>query len=98
LQAAIEAKGGAALVIIDPIAETRRALRPIADLAARTGASILGITYFTKGSEGRSPIDRVTGSLAFGAAARVVMVAAREQDGGDVKPGKRIFMRVLPAV
>ena len=38
------------------------------------------------------PIDRVTGSLAFGALARVVMVAAKKQDEDD-KPGVRIFMR-----
>jgi putative DNA primase/helicase len=53
----------------------------------------LGVTHFTKGSEGRSPIDRVTGSLAFGALPRVVMVAAREPDSEDGKPGKRILAR-----
>jgi len=104
LQAAIEAAGGASLIIVDPIvsataadshknSETRRGLQPLVDMAAKLDAALLGITHFTKGSEGRSPIDRVTGSVAFGALARVVMVAAREQDGGDGKPGPRILMR-----
>jgi putative DNA primase/helicase len=73
--------------------ETRRGLQPLVDTAAKLDAALLGITHFTKGSEGRSPIDRVTGSVAFGALARVVMVAAREQDGGDGKPGPRVLMR-----
>jgi hypothetical protein len=104
LQAAIEEAGGAALIIVDPIVsattadshkngETRRALQPLVDMAAKLGAALVGVTHLTKGSEGRSPIDRVTGSVAFGALARVVMVAAREQDGSDRNPGKRIFMR-----
>jgi putative DNA primase/helicase len=104
LQAAIGTAGGASLIIIDPIVsattadshkngETRRGLQPLVYMAAKLGAAILGITHFTKGSEGRAPIDRVTGSVAFGALARVVMVAAREQDGDDGKPGPRVLMR-----
>jgi hypothetical protein len=104
LQAAIEAIGGAALVIVDPIvsvvagdshknAETRRALQPLQDMAGKLGAAILGVTHFTKGSEGRSPIDRVTGSLAFGALARVVLVAAKQQDSDDREPASRLLMR-----
>jgi len=100
---AIKAIGGTVMIIIDPIvmaiakdshknAETRRDLQPIVDLAADLKAALLGVTHFTKGTEGRSPIDRVTGSLAFGALARVVMVAAKKQDEDD-KPGVRIFMR-----
>jgi len=104
LQAAIEKAGGAGLLIIDPIvsavavdshknSETRRGLQPLVDLAAAVDAALLGVTHFTKGSEGRAPIDRVTGSLAFGALARVVMVAAREPDSEDGKAGKRILAR-----
>jgi putative DNA primase/helicase len=99
---AIKVIGGAVLIIIDPIvmaiakdshknAETRRDLQPIVDLAAALKAALLGVTHFTKGTEGRSPIDRVTGSLAFGALARVVMVAAKKQDEDD-KPGVRVLM------
>jgi hypothetical protein len=104
LQAAIETAGGASVIVIDPIvsataadshknSETRRGLQPLVDMAAKLDAALLGITHFTKGSKGRSPIDRVTGSVAFGALARIVMVAARGQDGDDAKPGPRVLMR-----
>jgi putative DNA primase/helicase len=102
LLTAIKAIGGASLVIVDPIviaiaadshknAETRRGLQPLVDLSADLGAALLGVTHFTKGTEGRSPIDRVTGSLAFGALSRVVMIAAKKQDE-DGKPGARVLM------
>jgi putative DNA primase/helicase len=104
LQAAIEVAGGAAIIIVDPVvsataadshknSETRRGLQPLVDMAAKLDAALIGITHFTKGSEGRSPIDRVTGSVAFGALARIVMVAARQQNGDDGKPGPRVLMR-----
>lgn len=77
-----------ALVIADPIVsavagdshkntEVRRALQPLVNLAHDLGAAVLGITHFSKGSGGRDPLERVTGSVAFGALARVVMVTAR---------------------
>jgi putative DNA primase/helicase len=94
---------GAVLIIIDPIvmavardshknAETRRELQPLVDLAAELKAALLGVTHFTKGTEGRAPIDRVTGSLAFGALARVVWVAAQKQDDEEGGPGARVLM------
>jgi putative DNA primase/helicase len=73
-------------------AETRRDLQPLVDLAAELGAAIFGVTHFTKGSEGRQPIDRVTGSLAFGALARVVWVAAQKQDDDEGEPGAHVLM------
>lgn len=94
LHAAI--KGGAALLIIDPItsaitgdshknSEVRRGLQPLADLAAATGCALLGISHFSKGTAGRDPTERVTGSLAFGAFARIVMATAKRntEEGGD---------------
>lgn len=84
-----------ALLIVDPIvsavsadshknAEVRRALQPLVDLAQTRQCAILGISHFTKGTQGRDPTERVTGSLAFGALARVVLVTAKrpEEDGG----------------
>ena len=77
------------LVIVDPIisalgsfdshknAETRQALQPFVDAAAGTKAAVLGIAHFSKGTAGREPLERVSGSLAFGALARVVLGAAR---------------------
>jgi putative DNA primase/helicase len=97
---AIKAIGGAVLIIIDPIvmavakdshknAETRRELQPIVDLAAELKAALLGITHFTKGTERCAPIDRVTGSLAFGALARVVWVADQRQETRNVSDKDR---------
>jgi putative DNA primase/helicase len=83
-----------ALLIIDPIvsavagdshknAETRRALQPLVDMAVKLDVALLGITHFSKGTAGRDPTERVTGSLAFGAIARVVMVAVKcKKEGG----------------
>lgn len=79
------------IILIDPIvsvtmgdshnnAETRRGLQPVVDFAAETGAAVLGITHFTKGTQGKDPIDRITGSLAFGAVPRVVWGASKGED------------------
>ncbi|MEW8115277.1 MAG: AAA family ATPase [Candidatus Thiodiazotropha endolucinida] len=87
------------LMIVDPIvsatsgdshknAETRRSLQPLVDLAQSIRCAMIGITHFTKGTAGRDPLDRVTGSLAFGALARLVMVAAKNPEDG-----KRVYMR-----
>lgn len=90
-----------ALLIIDPVVsavagdshkngEVRRALQPLVDLAMVRKIAVLGITHFSKGTAGRDPVERVTGSLAFGALARIVMAAAKmpEEQGG-----KRILAR-----
>ncbi len=80
------------LVIVDPVvsairgdsnknADVRRGLQPLVDFAASTGAGVLGITHFSKGTAGRDPTERVTGSVAFGAVARVVLVTAKADDG-----------------
>jgi DNA polymerase III delta prime subunit len=70
-------------------AEVRRGLQPLVDFAAQAGCAVLGITHFTKGTIGREPIERVTGSLAFGALARLVMATAKPA-GGE---GKRRLVR-----
>jgi hypothetical protein len=48
-------------------AETRSGMQPVLDFAEETGAAVLGITHFTKGTAGQDTIERVAGSLAFGA-------------------------------
>jgi len=87
---------GLALIVVDPVVltvrgdshkdgEVRRGLQPIVALAERTKAAALGIAHFTKNSAGRNPVDRVAGSLAFGAAARIVLAVGRipdDQGGG----------------
>ena len=86
------------LLIVDPIvsaiagdshknAEVRRSLQPLVDLAQLRGVAVLGISHFSKGTQGRDPTERVTGSLAFGALARVVLATAKlpdEQGGGRI--------------
>lgn len=96
--------GNVRLLIIDPIvsaiqgdshknAEVRRGLQPLVDLAMSLKCSLLGITHFSKGTGGREPTERITGSLAFGALARIVLVTAKHQSAdGEEKP-KRIFTR-----
>jgi putative DNA primase/helicase len=58
-------------------AEVRRGLQPLVMFAAERRCSVLGLTHFTKGTAGRDPVERVTGSLAFAAQARLVMVTAK---------------------
>lgn len=102
LLGAIDAIGGVDLLIVDPVVsavtgdshkntEVRRALQPLVDLAATTNAAVLGISHFSKGGQGLDPTQRVIGSVAFAAVARVVMVAAKIKgtEGRDT----RIFAR-----
>ena len=97
--------GDVALLIADPVVsavsgdshkntEVRRALQPLVDIGARLGCAVLGITHFSKGTSGRDPTERVTGSVAFGALARVVLVTAKQEEGrGDQDPGTRLLAR-----
>jgi putative DNA primase/helicase len=70
------------LLLVDPVVsavtgdshkntEVRRALQPLVDLAAHLDAAVLGISHFAKGGQGRDPTERVVGSVAFSAVARV---------------------------
>lgn len=102
LVSAIREAGGASLVIVDPVVsavtgdshkntEVRRALQPLVDAAAEGRFAVLGITHFSKGGQGSDPTQRVIGSVAFSAVARVVLVAARVigEDGEE----RRILAR-----
>ncbi len=100
-RAALELGLTVRLLIVDPIVsavavdshkngEVRRALQPLVDLAGDLGCAVLGISHFSKGTAGRDPIDRVTGSLAFGALARVVMATAKMPDDAG---GGRLLAR-----
>lgn len=84
-----------ALLIVDSVvsavggdshknAEVRRALAPLVELAQTRRCAVLGITHFSKGTQGRDTTERVNGSLAFGALARVVLGTAKlsDEDGG----------------
>jgi putative DNA primase/helicase len=96
LMAEIDRIGNVALLVVDPVVtvvagdshkntEVRRALQPLVDLGAATGTAILGISHFSKGGQGQDPAQRVVGSVAFTAVARVVLVAAKTktEDGTE---------------
>ena len=102
LNDAIQKIGSVRLIVIDPVStavagdshkntEVRRGLQPLVDLASSINAALLGITHLSKGGQGSDPAQRVIGSIAFTAVARVVLVAARVkgEDGAD----KRILAR-----
>lgn len=102
LKEAIQQIGSVRLIVIDPVStavagdshkntEVRRGLQPLVDLATTINAALLGITHLSKGGQGSDPAQRVIGSIAFTAVARVVLVAARVkgEDGAD----KRILAR-----
>ena len=86
--------GGIKMLMVDPVVsavagdshkntEVRRALQPLVDLAAAIDCAAVGISHFSKGSGGREPTERVVGSVAFGAVARVVLVAAKVKSDDD---------------
>lgn len=90
LASRLEAIGGVRLIIIDPLVsavsgdahrvnDVRRNLQPIVDLAARYRCAVLGISHFAKGTKGSSPAERVVGSGAFVALARMLMVAGKDE-------------------
>ena len=95
---AIKQIGGVKMLVVDPVVsavtgdshkntEVRRALQPLVDLAAACQCVLLGITHFSKGGQGSDPSQRVIGSVAFTAVARVVLVAAKvkSEDGEDTR-------------
>lgn len=83
---------GVALVVLDPLMscigkgidthrerDVRTALDPLARMADRTGAVMLGIAHFNKGS-GTDPASLITGSGAFKNVPRAVFGFARDDD------------------
>lgn len=103
LESTLDALAAPRLLILDPIvsavtgdshkgAEVRRSLQPVVALAQRLGCAVVGITHFSKGTAGRDPAERITGSIAFAALARLVLVAAKVKadDGGNER---RVLVR-----
>jgi putative DNA primase/helicase len=102
LQIAASQIGDVRLLVVDPVvsavagdshknAEVRRGLQPLVDLGAALDCAVLGITHLSKGTAGREPTERVTGSIAFGAVARMVLLAAKTK--GDDGEERRIMVR-----
>ncbi|RLK36109.1 AAA family ATPase [Cupriavidus plantarum] len=82
--------GGAALLVVDPIVsavsgdahrvnDVRRNLQGLVDLANAYRCAVVGISHFAKGSKGANPAERVIGSQAFVALARMVLVAGKDE-------------------
>lgn len=100
---------GVVLVSVDPLIsmingernthhdrETRGAIEPLARLADRAGAVILGNAHFNK-SGGSDALDRLVGSVAFGNVARAVLSFAADDDGSlVVSQAKNNLGRVDP--
>lgn len=87
--------GGLELVIVDPItsflgedvkshvdASVRRALAPLVDVAAETGACIVLVRHLNKNGQMQA-IYRGGGSIAFSAIARSGLITGRLPDGDD---------------
>ena len=91
------------LIVVDPIVsavakdshnngDVRRGLQPLVDLGMHLHAAVLGVTHFSKGTSGRDPVERITGSLAFAALARLVMVTAKQEAEGE-REERRLLLR-----
>jgi RecA-family ATPase len=94
--------GNVRLLVLDPVVsavkgdshkntEVRKDMEPLVEWAAQTGAAIIGITHFSKGGKNQNPAQRVSGSVAFTAVARVVLVAGKVD--GDGTADKRVLAR-----
>lgn len=104
LQRKLAEIGDVRLLIVDPVVsvvtgdgnsnpQVRRNLQPLADLAASIRCALLGITHFRKGSAGSDPVERINGSVAYGALARIVLVAAKHQEEGEDGRTVRLLCR-----
>ena len=94
--------GDVALIIIDPItaymggvethynADVRAALAPLSDLAAAHSAAVVCVSHLNKGggNGGSEALMRVTGSIAFVAAARAAYLVVRDDEDSN----RRLFL------
>jgi putative DNA primase/helicase len=107
LTSAAQAIPNLKMVIVDPVVlmvagdshkntEVRRGLQPLSELAAMMNCVALGIMHLTKGTAGRDPIERVTGSLAFTAGPRLALMVARPLDPEQKRRLVRIKSNIGP--
>jgi len=97
----LEHVGNVSLLVIDPItaylgkidshktADVRALLAPLGALAARHGAAFVCVSHLSKGGNGEALL-RVTGSLAFVAAARAAFIVTRD----NVDKNRRLFLPI----
>ena len=104
LRRAIEHAGDIGLVIIDSIVsaiasdthkngEVRRGLQPIVDIADQFKCAVIGISHLSKGTTGRDPVERINGSIAFGAVARIVLMALKTSSSQKSELSDRLIVR-----
>jgi hypothetical protein len=86
---------GVALLAADPLlslisarvdthkdSEVRTALEPLAQLAHRTGCTVVGLAHFNK-SASTDALSLITGSRAFSAVARAILPVIRDPEADD---------------
>lgn len=91
---------GARAVIVDPVMaalsgrvnsyrdqDVRRALAPFAQLAAEADLAVIGVLHLRKGAA-VEVLDRISGSVAFTAAARSVLAFGQEPGMADDSPDR----------
>ena len=99
LKAKIDEIGDVTLVIVDPItaymglkvdshqtSHVRSWLMPISAFAESLDCAVLIVAHFNKSSDGRSAVDRISGSAAWSQAARRVLFVVQDGD-------RRVFLR-----
>lgn len=99
---AVQRLGRVRLIVVDPITaymgdadgnsntEVRAVLGELSRLASWSGAAVVCVTHLNKDSGGKRAVYRAMGSLAFTAAARVVLLASGHPDD----PSKRVLSTV----
>lgn len=97
----LKSEPGVSLIIVDPItaflgetdsyvnAEVRALLHQLSKVAAEFEVAVVCVTHFNKSSNG-GPMNKITGSLAFVAAARAAFVVIKDEQ--DEK--RRLFLPV----
>jgi putative DNA primase/helicase len=104
LDALLAARSDVALVVIDPVsaylsgvdthvnADVRAILAPLGELAARHGVAIVAVSHFNKVGANKpgtgEALLRVSGSLAFVAAARAAYAVVQDQE----TPSRRLLL------
>ena len=94
--------GDVSLIIVDPIvvivqkdnnsvSDVRRALYPLQKMAEKHNCVILGIQHFNKGSKGKDPVERITGSGAWSQAPRIILATAPINTGDGADPTDYVF-------
>jgi putative DNA primase/helicase len=105
LRVQIDRVGGIDLLVVDPVmahlggkvdsykdSDVRKALAPLAQLASDYDCAVVAVAHLNK-STGTNATYRVGGSIAFAAAARSVLLLARDPDSDERGP-ERILANV----